>query len=291
MALATKSKPKGAHHRKRQAQHHKRSRIYHKPYLPYLPMLLIVAVGVVINGFWSNVGVLGAKSDYSLTSLLTETNQQRATESKPTLTLDSRLTAAAQSKAEDMVKQDYWSHNSPSGATPWTFIGGSGYQYQMAGENLAYGFDDASSVVRGWMNSPEHRANLLGTNYSNVGFGIASTPNFQGRGPQTIVVAEYATPLTPGAAPAQAETPVAFDSRPVSRVEVLTGGQATWALLAIAALAGGAFAIFITRHTYRFHKVIVRGERFIAHHPLLDIVIVSVFTAGALLTRTTGVIG
>ena len=53
MALATRPKPK-SHHKKRQAQHHRHSKHYVKAYLPYLPMLAIVGMGVLVNKFWSD---------------------------------------------------------------------------------------------------------------------------------------------------------------------------------------------------------------------------------------------
>src|SRR5206468_12650742 len=111
------------------------------------------------------------------------------------LTIDPQLAAAAQAKARDMVAGNYWSHTSPAGKTPWTFISAAGYQYQQAGENLAYGFASADDTEAAWMNSAEHRANILETSYQNVGFGVAQSPNYQGQGAETIVVAEYGQPV------------------------------------------------------------------------------------------------
>jgi hypothetical protein len=284
-------------------------------------MLLIVGLGLMINSMWAKAGVLGSESDFSHAALLTETNTQRANAQLAGLTIDPQLTSAAQAKAEDMVAKDYWSHNSPDGKTPWTFIAASGYKYITAGENLAYGFNNASEAINGWMNSPTHRDNILSTNYSNVGFGVASSPNFQGEGPKIIVVAEYGQPVAAAATitftvpetaqntPAQAPTPAVevppevevpvvkaatdkqeIKAQPVSRIQVLTGGDAAWATMAVGALAGAAFTLFLTRHGLRLHKVLVRGEAFIAHHPMLDITIVIVFTAGFILTRASGVI-
>jgi uncharacterized membrane protein YidH (DUF202 family) len=52
--MALKSRPKPpAHARKRQGAHHNRNKRYIKPYLPYLPMLLIVAMGVVLSKAWT----------------------------------------------------------------------------------------------------------------------------------------------------------------------------------------------------------------------------------------------
>jgi len=135
---------------------------------------------LVVNAIWSASGVLGATSDFSASSLLASTNQQRLVDRENQLSLDPRLSQAAQAKADDMVASGYWSHTSPDGKTPWTFIAASGYNYERAGENLAYGFSGASQTIDGWMNSPEHRANILNAQYQNVGFGVANSAHYQG---------------------------------------------------------------------------------------------------------------
>jgi hypothetical protein len=61
--------------------------------------------------------------------------------------------------------------------------------------------------------------------------------------------------------------------------------------LILSALAGAALTLFLVRHGKRFHKLIVKGEAFVVHHPFLDIAAVFVFTAGFVLTRTIGIIG
>jgi hypothetical protein len=271
-------------------------------------MLLIVGLGLTINSVWSHSSVLDAQSDFSNTTLLSVTNAQRTTDHEASLSLDQQLTTAAQAKAEDMVKANYWAHNSPDGKTPWSFITTSGYQYQAAGENLAYGFSSATDTVTGWMNSPEHRANILNTTYENVGFGIASSPNYQNQGPETIVVAEYAQPVTTatkGAKPIATNRLLNSSSttagtvqgattelaaQPVSRIQLLTGGQAAWSLAVVSALTGAALALFIVRHSLRFRRLALQGESFISHHPFLDIAMTFIFTAGFVLTQSGGII-
>src|SRR5665647_1797248 len=140
MALATKSKNKSpVAHKKRSGQHHSKSKHYMQAYWPYIPMLMIVGLGLLVNIIWSNHGVLGINSDFSDSSLLASTNAQRTADNESQLSIDPLLSRAAQAKADDMVAANYWSHTSPDGKTPWTFIAASGYSYQRAGENLAYG--------------------------------------------------------------------------------------------------------------------------------------------------------
>lgn len=297
MALATRTKPK-SHHKKRQAQHHRQSKHYLKTYWPYLPMVMIVALGIAVNNLWSHASVLGAQQNFSANALLAQTNAQRSQHNESILALNTQLTSAAQAKANDMVAKNYWAHTSPSGQTPWSFITAAGYQYQIAGENLAYGFSSADATITGWMNSADHRANVLDVNYQDVGFGIAQSSNFQGHGPQTIVVAEYAEPASILATieVGQATTPASSDNnqeisaQPVSRVQTLTGGQAAWSLIAVSALAGSALTIFVIRHGYRVHRLLNRGEAFMVHHPWVDISLVLLFMLGFILSRSSGVI-
>jgi hypothetical protein len=202
MVLVTKKqKTLPIHHQKRHGSHHKHTKPYERTYWPYLPLFAIIGLSFIINFAWtglsaSKANVLGASDGITQDVLLLETNKDRHADHAGSLTLDNQLAAAAQAKAQDMADKNYWSHNAPDGTTPWKFITQTGYQYYAAGENLAYGFANSDQVVRGWMNSREHRTNLLNSAYSNVGFGVVEAPSYQGKPKQTIVVAMYGQPTT-----------------------------------------------------------------------------------------------
>jgi uncharacterized protein YkwD len=106
---------------------------------------------------------------YTETQIVAATNIARATKGLPALTLNAALTAAAQKKANDMVAHGYFAHSSPTGVTPWSFIDAAGYEYIEAGENLGSGFKTADGLMKGWMNSPTHKANIMGTQYEEIG--------------------------------------------------------------------------------------------------------------------------
>lgn len=403
-------------HRKRQGKHQKRTSHFLKVYSPYLPLALFIGLSLFITAGWrphtGRPGVLAYATDMSVSGLLSATNQQRSANGSASLGSNSALNSAAQAKANDMVARNYWSHNTPEGNAPWTFITNAGYNYSSAGENLAYGFETSSSTVTGWMNSPSHKENLLSTNFTEVGFGFANGANFNSSGAQTVVVAMYgkpagsAQPATPAPAPAKAPsttttnkptpvaakpvetpselseqgkkvlvtvlnddgkpivgttvtlfseprtavtdehgvatftnvetgehtakievlgvvteksitvaenqpeikvtveranippntTPVSQSSapapvqQPVSRFEIITKGVMPWAtgLLFILTIS---VAMFLTgKHAKKLHKLIARGERYVLHHALFDLTLVSLAWLCIVLSRSVGII-
>lgn len=125
-------------------------------------------------------------------AVVKEMNRERAAYGLPPLRLESRLTAAAEDRVEDMLDKGYFDHISPDGINPFTWVRKRGYRYRMVGENLALGYRSGSSVVSGWMNSPGHRENILKRGFDEVGIAVANTSPRRGyRAP--LVVALYAT--------------------------------------------------------------------------------------------------
>ena len=118
--------------------------------------------------------ILGYATDIHVEKLLAATNAKRQASGLTPLALDGQLSAAAARKAADMLGNNYWSHTSPKGATPWQFITESGYTYTVAGENLAKNFSDSQGVVEAWMASATHRDNILKSSYRDVGFAVVN---------------------------------------------------------------------------------------------------------------------
>jgi len=110
------------------------------------------------------------------------------------LSVNEILTEAAQLKANDMAEKSYFSHNSPTGITPWYWFKQAGYNFRRAGENLAVHFSDSIAVERAWMNSPTHRANILNENFTEVGVATAEGV-YEGRR-TTFVVQLFGQPAS-----------------------------------------------------------------------------------------------
>jgi len=99
------------------------------------------------------------------------TNQERAKAGCGPLRVDQRLVKAARAHSADMAAKGYFSHTSPSGETPWDRMKKAGYPAS-GGENIAMGYPTAEAVMKGWMNSSGHRANILNCGYKAIGVGV-----------------------------------------------------------------------------------------------------------------------
>lgn len=156
----------------RESNNH-RAKVLHHTNL-FLTIVFLLLASFLIQRIKVNFpSVLGIKADISAEELLSLTNQERQKAGVNSLVLSDQLSEAASKKAADMFEYGYWAHNSPTGKTPWIFIKSSGYKYVYAGENLARGFTTARDAVKAWMASPDHRNNMLSSNYEDVGFAVA----------------------------------------------------------------------------------------------------------------------
>ncbi|MFZ2125426.1 MAG: CAP domain-containing protein [Candidatus Saccharimonadales bacterium] len=148
----------------------------------YRPHLIrrygLVAIFFVVLGlqFGYNMAVtgkvLGNQSSITITSLLNQTNEVREDAGYEPLALSSKLDQAAYLKVQDMFTNQYWAHNAPDGTPPWKWLGDVEYNYDTAGENLAKNFTTTEAVMTAWMNSPEHKENILNRKYNDVGFAL-----------------------------------------------------------------------------------------------------------------------
>jgi uncharacterized protein YkwD len=101
------------------------------------------------------------------------TNAERARHGLSRLTVDHRLAAAAQAHSSDMARRAFFAHESLDGRQVWDRAVAAGYAYRKVAENIAAGQRSADEVVRGWMGSPGHRANILDGDLTQIGVGRA----------------------------------------------------------------------------------------------------------------------
>ena len=87
---------------------------------------------------------------------------------------DELLAETGRMHAEDMYINDYFSHESQDGRTPFDRMIKNGVVYRIAAENIARDFEGAGSVVDSWMNSEAHRANILNPELTRLGVGYCN---------------------------------------------------------------------------------------------------------------------
>ncbi|MGB3760758.1 MAG: CAP domain-containing protein [Rivularia sp. (in: cyanobacteria)] len=108
------------------------------------------------------------------------TNSYRTQHDLQPLTLNIDLSESAQVHSEDMALGDFFSHTGSNGTRVSDRTTSAGYQSSYVGENIAAGYITAEEVVRGWMNSPSHRENILNANYQEIGVGYHYLANDTG---------------------------------------------------------------------------------------------------------------
>ncbi|WP_170984505.1 CAP domain-containing protein [Rhodoligotrophos defluvii] len=142
-------------------------------------------------------------------------NQSRTENGLPPLSLGSEANQAAQNHANDMLRRNYYAHTSPEGETVQDrYVAAGGSKWRLTAENIARCADCAPPVSmdrierlhRGWMQSPEHRHNILRRGLTEFGYGIAvnedqglyAVQTFAGPGmPRNLQAGETPTAIAP----------------------------------------------------------------------------------------------
>lgn len=104
-------------------------------------------------------------------------NKQRTNNGLSALKIDSEVQRVARIKAQDMVDNNYFAHESPTYGTPFNMLKSFKISYKTAGENIAANSSN-SGAVTAWMNSSGHKANILSSNYNYTGIGVVSSAKY-----------------------------------------------------------------------------------------------------------------
>lgn len=104
-------------------------------------------------------------------------NVERAKNGLPALKANWELSRVARMKSQDMINKNYFAHQSPTYGSPFDMMENFGIRFSSAGENIAKGQQTPAQVMNAWMNSPGHRSNILGTSYTQIGVGLATSKN------------------------------------------------------------------------------------------------------------------
>lgn len=179
-----------------------------KKVLPFMSLALLVG-GVVALAIAAapRLGSPQNPAAVSAAEVAILTNRERSEKDIPVLQRNSLLDQAAQMKAQDMAANGYYAHVSPDGTTPMHWVGKAGYKYLIIGENLVVNRTDAEQVVDAFMGSPGHRANILRSDFTEVGIGVANGI-YKGKD-ATFTVQIFAAPYPQQATPKKEVSKVA----------------------------------------------------------------------------------
>jgi uncharacterized protein YkwD len=140
--------------------------------------LAVIALGSLV-GFVPAVSPTKKEKDkFRLTEdeqrLLELTNQERKKHDVPPLGPNPTLFKVARGHSANMARQEKMKHEL-DGKNPYQRIKAAGYVYYTAGENIAKGEVELEEIMKAWMESPTHRANILNAKFTELGLGLART--------------------------------------------------------------------------------------------------------------------
>ncbi len=98
------------------------------------------------------------------------------------LTFNCALRDAARAHSRDMRDHNFFSHTGSDGLRVSDRVSAQGYDWRSVGENIAAGYPDLQSVMRGWLDSPGHCANIMSPAYTEMGSAFEPGNDFSDYG-------------------------------------------------------------------------------------------------------------
>jgi uncharacterized protein YkwD len=92
----------------------------------------------------------------------------------PPVRLSDALSGVALGHASDMAMHNYFEHEDLTGHSPADRVRAAGYHEKLVGENIAYGPMSTEEVVKGWLDSPGHCANIMDPRFAEMGIAFAA---------------------------------------------------------------------------------------------------------------------
>ena len=133
-------------------------------------------------------------------SVLQQVNSVRKEHRLPPLRYNNNLSKAAAAHTREMLQDGYFDHASADGSAFWKrlerYYGSKGFKLWSVGENLVWASPDMTPVqaIEWWMQSPEHRANLLSSQWREIGLAAGHVPvasGVYGNHEVTVVTADF----------------------------------------------------------------------------------------------------
>ena len=158
--------------------------VHRRTLVTALALATLASAGLAVAAAEAEARCSGARAQISDASagklrgaLLCLVNRKRSANGLGKLRLDRKLQRAAGRHARDMARHDYFAHQRPGGPSLTERLNRARWKGSNWGETIAYGCGSSSSpraTLKGWMNSPPHRAILLSGTYKRGGLGLAA---------------------------------------------------------------------------------------------------------------------
>jgi uncharacterized protein YkwD len=149
-------------------------------YAPYLPQQLSLSGGLIggtgSTGSTESTGSTVATLPAAAAQLVALTNQDRAAHGLPPLTVSAQLTTLAQERAVAMVQYNYFTHDSPIYGWPIQMEAAAGVQAEWLGAENIVEAPSTDVANQEFLASPPHLSNILGSEFTQIGIGVASMP-------------------------------------------------------------------------------------------------------------------
>lgn len=141
--------------------------------------LLATACASVVSTAPSRTSPVETRLNASGEEIVVRTNTERKALGLPALARNVALMNAAQLQADQMAALNTMAHDLPRAAypSPSSRLDAVRYQMSASGENVAEGYPTPAAVVAGWMTSSGHRANIVSTQFTEMGAGMATAKN------------------------------------------------------------------------------------------------------------------
>jgi uncharacterized protein YkwD len=128
----------------------------------------------------ADAGQDGVVRAAAIDEIVKRTNRLRQEHDRGKITVDKKLATTAQQFADYMARTDRYGHQA-DGQTPTERVTANGYEYCLVAENIAMRYNSAGyetaalaeGFVKGWIDSPEHRKNMLDPDVTEIGVGLA----------------------------------------------------------------------------------------------------------------------
>ena len=158
-------------------------------------LLVAVVAGGVLSRSLLHSGAAGSRTTQARVLVLF--NEQRAAHGLKPLTIDKKLTRAADSHSTDMLDRGYFAHDGPQGK--WDVRVRRYVKRNLIGEILSEGrgyYATPAGMVHSWMHSPEHRRIILMPDLRLVGLGVA-TGTYKGQDGVAMATADFSSNVSP----------------------------------------------------------------------------------------------